>query len=396
MITQIKRLAQKISPKIIEIRRHLHRNPELSFHEKETGEFICRILDEWGISHTRGWAEHGVSGIIGRKDLSTPSIGLRADIDALPILETNKTDYNSKNPGVMHACGHDVHTASLLGTIWVLNQIKSNLKGNVKFLFQPGEEKLPGGASILIEEGIMENPRIDYMYGQHVHPPLEAGKVGFRAGKYMASADELYIRVLGKGGHAALPQDVVDPILMASQILVQLQQIVSRYADPVIPSVLSFGKINSVGGATNVIPYEVQIEGTFRTMDEVWRDKAHILMKKMAEDIAGSMGGKCEFEIRKGYPFLFNNENLTEQSIDWAKQFLGDENVVLLPPRMTAEDFAYYSQIVPSCFYRLGTGNIEKGITSGVHTSTFDIEENALEIGIGLMAYLALMKAKNI
>jgi amidohydrolase len=396
MIKEIKALTAEIIPKIIEIRRHLHMHPELSFQEKQTSAYLSQVLSNWDIEHTRGWAEHGISGLIGDTDVQSPTIGLRADIDALPIQETNTAEYTSRNPGIMHACGHDVHSASLLGAVWVLRQLESKLNGKVKFLFQPGEEKIPGGASIMIKEGIMDKPKINYMFGQHVHPPLETGKVGFRPGKYMASADEIYIRVLGKGGHAAIPQDVIDPVVMASQIIIQLQQIVSRMSDPIIPSVLSFGKFNTVGGATNVIPYEVKIEGTFRTMDEDWRRNAHKKMKKMAEDIASSMGGSCEFEIRKGYPFLFNNELLTEQSMQFARQYLGDENVVLLPPRMSAEDFAYYSQIAPACFYRLGTGNVEKGIISGVHTSTFDIDEKALEVGVGLMAYLAMEKLNNI
>lgn len=396
MIEEIKQLAKEILPKIVDVRRHIHMYPELSFQESKTSAYICTILDEWGVEYTKGWAEHGISGVIGSGDEKSQTIGLRADIDALPIQETNTIDYKSRHDGVMHACGHDVHTASLLGAIWVLNQIKDKINGRIKFLFQPGEEKLPGGASILIEEGIMENPRVDYMYGQHVHPPLHAGKVGFRPGKYMASADEIYVRVIGKGGHAALPHDVVDPVFMASQIIVQLQQIVSRNANPIIPSVLSFGKINSVGGATNVIPDEVRIEGTFRTMDEDWRDMAHKKMKELAEEIAAAMGGKCEFEIKRGYPFLFNDENLTAYSMQHAKEFLGDENVVLLPPRMSAEDFAYYSQITPSCFYRLGTGNPSRGIVSGIHTSTFDIDEAALEVGVGLMSYLSVTAFNNI
>src|SRR5690606_36247250 len=199
-----------------------------------------------------------------------------------------------------------------------------------------------------------------------VHPPLSAGKVGFRAGKYMASADEIYVTVKGRGGHGAMPHECVDPVLIAANMVVQLQQVVSRYADPTTPTVLTFGKINSEGGSTNVIPNEVRMEGTFRTMDENWRKDAHCRMKQLADNIAKSMGGACDFDIVKGYPFLVNEEQLTHRARQYAVEYLGEKNVVELPIRMTAEDFAYYSQEMPACFYRLGTGNPSKGITSPV------------------------------
>jgi len=356
----------------------------------ETGKYIAKKLKNYGIPFEHGMAGNGVVGLIKGKNPTLKTIALRGDIDALPIKEANNVPYKSKNEGVMHACGHDVHTASLLGVAKILNTVKDHFEGTIKLIFQPGEEKLPGGASIMIKEGVLQNPAPISIFGQHVHPPLEAGKIGIRPGMYMASTDELYMTVTGAGGHGALPQNCVDPILITSHIVVALQQIVSRNANPTVPSVLTLGKINSTGGATNIIPSEVKLEGTFRTMDEVWRKEAHQKMIKMAEAIAEGMGGKCEFEVRKGYPYLINNEELTLRAKRNAQAFLGAENVIDLPIRMTAEDFAYYSQEIPACFYRLGTGNKERGITSNVHTDTFDVDESALELGIGLMTWLAI------
>ncbi|MFQ5448082.1 MAG: M20 family metallopeptidase, partial [Saprospiraceae bacterium] len=306
------------------------------------------------------------------------------------ICEANKVPYKSKNEGVMHACGHDVHSSSLLGAAKILNELRDNFPGTIKLIFQPAEEKLPGGASILIREGVLENPRPAAILAQHVHPPLPAGKIGLRSGMYMASADEIYLTVKGRGGHGATPHDCVDPVLIASHIVVALQQIVSRHANPIIPSVLTFGKINSTGGATNVLPNEVKLEGTFRTLDEKWRLEAHRRIAKMARGVAESMGGVCDVRIEKGYPFLVNNEDLTRRVRGFAAAYLGSENVVELPMRMTAEDFAFYSQEMPACFYRLGTGNKAKGITSPIHTDTFDVDENCLETGMGLMSWLAI------
>ena len=246
----------------------------------------------------------------------------------------------------------------------------------------------------MIKEGVLENPNPVSIFGQHVHPPLEAGTIGLRPGRYMASADELYVTVKGQGGHGALPQDCVDPIVVTAHIVTALQQIVSRNVNPTLPCVLTFGKIEGKG-ATNVIPAEVKMEGTFRTMDEAWRADAHKRMKKMAESIAEGMGATCDFHIAKGYPSLFNNEELTLNTRSWAIEYLGKENVIDLPIRMTAEDFAYYSQELPACFYRLGTGNKEKGLNAPIHTSTFDIDEKALETSIGLMAWLAIQELKN-
>ncbi|MEM9824533.1 MAG: M20 family metallopeptidase [Bacteroidota bacterium] len=392
---KIKKLASQYYKDIVNIRRYLHQHPELSYQELETGRYISKQLKALGIQHEHGCAEHGVVGLIEGQQPGEKVIALRADIDALPIEEANKVAYKSKNKGVMHACGHDVHTASLLGTARILKELKADFSGTIKLIFQPAEEKLPGGASIMIKEGVLENPRPSRIFGQHVHPPLEAGKIGLCPGRYMASADEIYITVTGRGGHGALPQDCIDPVAITAQMLVALQQLVSRSAPPTIPSVLTFGKINSTGGATNVIPNEVKLEGTFRTMDEKWRKQAHRKMKKMAKGIVESMGGQCDFNLVKGYPSLINDDTLTQKAKQYAVEYLGAKNVVDLPIRMTAEDFAYYSQKMPACFYRLGTGNVAKGITSPVHTNTFNVDESSLRLSTGLMAWVALRALGN-
>lgn len=385
----IRDIASRASQNIIAIRRHLHKHPELSFYEHETSAFIISFLNELKIPWQR-MATTGVVGLIRGQIPSSRVVALRADMDALPITEVNDhSPYTSIKPGIMHACGHDAHTASLLGTAMILSELKNVFSGTVKLIFQPAEEKLPGGAKIMIQEGVFDDPVPEVIIGQHVMPQLECGKIGLMPGKYMASQDEIYLTVKGKGGHGAQPDQIIDPVLIASHIIVSLQQIVSRMANPKDPSVLSFGKFIA-NGSTNIIPEEVSIEGTFRTMNEIWRETAHVKIKNIAIGIAEAMGGTCEVKIIHGYPFLINEERLTASVHRFAEEFLGKGNVVALDNWMAAEDFAYYSQVKDGCFYRLGTGNVKSGIISDLHTPTFDIDERALEQGAGLMAYIAL------
>lgn len=385
---RIQELAREIHPEVVAYRRHLHANPELSFEEYNTSAFIKATLDKLGVPWS-AIANTGVVGLIKGEKPSDAVIALRADMDALPIKEANEVPYKSTQPGVMHACGHDVHTSSLLGVAAVLQQLRSEFGGTVKLIFQPAEEKIPGGAAQMIKEGVLESPKPITVIGQHVMPSLPVGMVGVRPGKFMASNDELYITITGKGGHGAQPQQNIDPVVIASQIILSLQQIVSRVANPQMPTVLSFGKVIA-NGATNIIPDEVYIEGTFRTMDEAWRKEAHERMKKMAEGIAVSMGATCDFKILHGYPFLINEEQTTARFRAFAAEYLGQGNVRDIDIWMAAEDFAYYSHQADACFYMLGVGNEAQGITSSLHTPTFEVDEAALEIGVGLMAFVAL------
>jgi amidohydrolase len=389
LLDEIKKLSQGYAQETVDARRHLHANPELSYQEHNTAKFIAKKLMEFGLHPTEGVAGTGVVAIVEGKNPHKKTFALRADIDALPIQETNLVEYKSTKAGVMHACGHDVHTASLLGTAKILNEIKRHFEGSVKLIFQPGEEKNPGGASIMIKEGVLENPKPKGIIGQHVMPLVPVGKVGFREGVYMASSDEIYLTVIGKGGHGAAPELTIDPVVIASHIIIALQQIISRNASPKQPTVLTFGKI-SAEGATNIIPGEVKIAGTFRTLNEQWREEGLLKIRKMAEGLAESMGGKCIVEISHGYPYLENNPELTRRIRKAAEEYLGKENVVDLDLTLGSEDFAYYSHQIPSSFYRLGTRNEGKGITSYVHTPSFDIDENALSIGPGLMAWMAV------
>lgn len=391
---KIKRAAKELAPELVQIRRHLHSNPELSFQEYNTVAFVRSELEKLGINQIKSLAKTGLEVIIEGKNPNKKVVALRADMDALPIIEANEVSYKSKNTGVMHACGHDVHTTCLIGVAKILNNEKENFEGTIKLIFQPGEEKLPGGASLMIAEGVLENPNVNAILGQHVMPLLPVGKIGFRSGLYMASTDELYVTIKGKGGHGAMPHLCIDPVVIAAQMIITLQQLVSRQANPIVPSVLSFGKVIA-NGATNVIPNEVYLEGTFRTLDEKWREKAHELMLRTANSIAEGMGASVAFEIRKGYPFLQNNPELTDRNKKAASEYVGSENIIDLDIWMAAEDFAYFSQATQACFYRLGTRNEAKGITSGVHTPTFDIDEDAIEIGTGLMAYLAIKELGN-
>lgn len=391
---QIIKLAESYYPEICDRRRYLHAHPELSNLEVNTSNYIAEFLEDEGIRVQRNVFENGLLAIIEGKNPSKKVIALRADMDALPIVENNDFDHKSKNEGVMHACGHDVHMASLLGTAKILNTLKNEFEGSIKLIFQPAEELIPGGAKFQIEEGVLKNPRVEKMFGQHVYPELAAGKIGIKSGKYMASTDEINIKVIGKGGHAAMPYALVDPVLIASQIVVALQQITSRNAHFNIPTVLSFGEFIAKG-AYNVIPDEVKIRGTFRTLNEKWRADAHRKIEKIATGIAESAGGKCEVYINKGYPFLVNDEALSNKAFKLAVQYLGKDKVVKLDVRMTGEDFAYFAQQVPSCFYRLGVGKSSTDVQNGLHTANFDIDESSLQTGMGLMAWLSINELMN-
>ncbi|MDR3711853.1 MAG: M20 family metallopeptidase [Puia sp.] len=383
---KIKELATRYTPELISIRHHLHENPELSYQEFETSRFVRDRLAGWKIPF-QVMATTGVVGLIKGKNPDTRILALRADMDALPIKEENEVPYKSKKDGLMHACGHDVHTTVLLGAARILEELKDQWEGTVKLIFQPGEEKNPGGASLLIRDGVLENPKPQAILGLHVHPGLEVGKLSFRGGMVMASADEIYITIKGKGGHAAAPHSTVDTILVASQLIVALQQIISRNRNPLSPSVLSITSFQG-GSTTNVIPSEVKLMGTFRAMDEQWRFKAHDLIRKLATELVHSMGAEIDLHIDVGYPVVYNNEALNTIAKSAAADFLGVGNVGETEIRLGAEDFGYYTRQIPGCFYRLGVMNTEKGITSGVHTPTFNIDESAIGIGAGMMAWL--------
>ena len=385
---KIKSLAKQYAPVLTDIRHHLHANPELSFKEFETCRFISNQLSEWNIPF-KNIATTGTVAVIEGNNASKRIVALRADIDALPITEQNDVAYKSKNEGVMHACGHDVHTTSLLGAAKILSDTKNEWEGTVKLIFQPGEERNPGGASIMIKEGVLEDPKPQAIVALHVHPGLPVGKLSFRSGLVMASSDEIYITVRGKGGHAASPHLTVDTILVASQIVVSLQQIISRNNNPFTPSVLSICSFQG-GNSTNVIPQEAKLIGTFRAMDENWRYKAHHLIEKQVKEIGHALGAEVDIKIDVGYPAVYNDADVTGKAINLAREFSGAENIEQTELRMGSEDFGFYAQKVPACFFRLGVGNESKGIVYNVHTPTFNIDEAALETGAGIMAWLGI------
>jgi hippurate hydrolase len=386
--TTIQQLAKQYAAEFIEVRHHLHAHPELSFVEYNTSKFIQEKLASWNIPFEVK-ATTGVVGLICGKNPDKRIVALRADMDALPILEENEVPYKSTHAGVMHACGHDVHTTCLLGAAKILNETKDQWEGTIKLIFQPGEEKNPGGASILIKEGVLENPKPEKILALHVHPGMEAGTFSFRGGMVMASADEIYITIKCKGGHAAAPQFTADSILIASHLVVSLQQIVSRNNNPFNPTVLSITAFNG-GNTTNVIPSEVKLMGTLRAMNEEWRFNAHELIKKQTTELVTSMGAEAEVKVDIGYPFVMNDEALSGEARSFAEQYIGAENVSETELRMGGEDFAFYTHQIPGCFFRLGAGNKAKGITSNVHTSTFNIDESAIEYGMGMMAWLGV------
>jgi amidohydrolase len=383
---KIHQLAKQYAPETIDIRRHLHAHPELSYKEFQTSAFVQDKLKGLGIPFEVK-AATGVVGLIKGKNPEKRVIALRADMDALPIREENAIPYKSQNDGVMHACGHDAHTSILLGASKILNELRGEWEGTVKLIFQPGEEKNPGGASLMIKEGVLHNPQPQAIFGLHVHPGLEIGKLSFRSGPSMASADEIYITVRSKGGHASTPQLTVDTILVASELVVALQQVISRNKSPFTPSVLSICAFQG-GFTTNVIPSEVKLMGTFRAMDETWRFQAHNLIRKMAKGLAISTGAEIDVNVDVGYPVVNNDVQLYPVARTKAEEYAGKENISETEVRMGAEDFGYYTQEIPGCFYRLGVMNEAKGITSSVHTPTFNIDESAIETGMGMMAWL--------
>jgi amidohydrolase len=385
---RIQQLAKQYAHEFIEVRHHLHAHPELSYKEFETSKFVQQKLQQTGIPFTVK-ATTGVVGLIHGKNANKTCIALRADMDALPITEENEVPYKSKNDGIMHACGHDVHTTCLLGAAKILYELKEEWEGTVKLIFQPGEEKNPGGASYMIKEGVLENPKPEKIFALHVNPAMEVGQLSFRGGMVMASADEIYITIKGKGGHAASPHLTADTVLVASHLIISLQQIISRNNNPFNPSVLSITSIQG-GNTTNVIPSQVKLMGTFRAMNEEWRFKAHELIIKQTEELVKTMGAEAEIKIDVGYPFVLNDEKLHPIAMAHAKDYMGSENVSETELRMGAEDFAYYSHKIPACFFRLGVGNKAQGITSGVHTPTFNIDESAIEVGMGMMAWMGV------
>ncbi|MCB0700265.1 MAG: amidohydrolase [Chitinophagales bacterium] len=389
MIDKIKSKAEEYFPEIQAIRHHIHANPELSFEEYKTAEFISSKLTEYGIEHETGVAGTGVIGLIKGKNPDKKCIALRADMDALPIQEANDVAYKSKNDGVMHACGHDVHSSCLLGVAKILHELRDEWEGTVKLIFQQGEEKHPGGASLLIKAGVLENPKPEAIFALHVYPHMPSGTVGFRAGQYMASTDEVYITINGKGGHAALPHKAIDPIAIGAQVITGLQQIVSRKGNPITPTVLSFCKIES-GFTTNVIPDKLELWGTLRTMNEEWRAEAHRLIKEFTTKTCEAYGATAEINIPTGHASLFNDPEVTANAESWAKAFLGDDNVKTLDIRMTGEDFSFYTLHMPGCFFRLGTNKNDEDFTASVHNAHFNIDEEALKTGVGTMSWIAV------
>ncbi len=386
---KIRALASSYFQDTVLIRRYFHAHPELSCHESGTADFIAEKLSEYGIPFTRHVAGTGLVGLIHGGGKHGKVIALRADMDALPIQEQNDVPYRSKVPGVMHACGHDVHLASLLGAARILQDLSPQLSGSVKLLFQPSEETYPGGAIQMIEEGVLENPHVDRIVGMHVYPHLDAGMVGMRPGKYMASSDEFYITIRGRGGHAATPELNIDPVVISAHVILALQQITSRLAPPILPTVVSVGKVLA-NGRVNVIPDEVRLEGIVRTFDNTWREKVHGHLIRIATSVTESLGGTCQVHIAPGYPFLLNDAALTARIRNYSLDYLGQENVHDLEMRMTSEDFAYYSHMIPACLYRLGIRNESRGIVSNLHTPTFDVDEKCLGTGMGLMAWIAV------
>ena len=393
MIEAIRQLAADNFTEWQRIRHHIHAHPELSFEEYNTAAFISAQLNEWGIAHQTGVTGTGIVGVLEGRTAGNRCIAIRAELDALPIKELNTTNYISTIDGVMHACGHDVHATSLLAVLYILKKLKNDWEGQIKFIFQPGEEKHPGGGSLMIAAGVLDNPKVDAVLGMHVYPTLPSGYVGFRSGQYMAATDEIHITIHGKGGHAALPHQTIDPVTIAAQVITALQQVVSRKSNPVSPSVLSFGMIAG-GTVNNVIPDNVILAGTLRTMNEAWREEAHKLISGIVHNICAAFGATATIAIPKGYPSLFNDPAFTSIAENLAKEYLGDDQVKTLDLRMTADDFAFYSHKVPGCFFRIGTSRNNEEFTASVHNPHFDIHEEAMITAIGTMAWVVVNALK--
>ncbi|MCS6990236.1 MAG: M20 family metallopeptidase [Chitinophagales bacterium] len=393
LLHEVKTLASAIQGQVVEMRRHLHAHPELSFQEEQTAAYLSEQLLHWGIKHQKGIGGYGISGLLQSGPHSDPCIALRAEMDALPIEEQNKVPYCSQNKGVMHACGHDVHMAALLGALFILNQLRSEWRGSIRFIFQPGEEQLPGGANFILESGVLELPKPRAIVAQHVFVDLRAGQVGFRSGRYMAASDELFFTLKGKGGHAADPQNTNNPIFAAAALLTALGHLRSELMQLDPPAILSIGTIRA-GSATNIVPETAELSGTLRTLDEPARQKVVQRISSLIQQIQGKQHVQIDFFLKKGYPVLYNDERITELCRQAAAAYVGKDRVAELPVRMASEDFAFYLQKIPGCFYRLGVGNPERGIIHGVHTAAFDIDESALEIGSGLLAWITLVLLK--
>lgn len=376
-----------IEKRMVEYRRHLHRNPELSFQEEKTSNFIKQVLGEQGVRIEDFGSHHSFAAIVEGSGAGK-TYGLRAELDALPITEKSGVDFSSVNPYAMHACGHDMHMAIAMGVTLSLYRQRESLKGRFVAIFESGEEVLPGGAQAITQSKLFSLLKPDAMFGVHVLPELEVGKIGVCPGKYMASGDEVYITVEGKGGHAALPHLLIDPVVCVAEIILGLQTLVSRKAPALIPTVLSFGRVEALG-ATNIIPDEVSIAGTFRTMDETWRNEAHKIIQQTITGIVASHGARCEVEIRKGYPSIFNNPELTQLVKQTATELLGNDNVVDLEPRMTTDDFAYFSNLVPSVFFRVGTG-FPNTDNPQLHRPTFNPAEESIGVAHSLLSKILL------
>lgn len=383
----IEKISNEIFDDVVLFRKWIHKHPELSFQEKKTSEFICSILKKNDIRFTKNIGGYGIVAVIEGKKSSSRVIGFRADMDALPIIEENDIDYKSVNHGIMHACGHDVHSSILLGVAIIVNKLKENLIGTIKFIFQPAEEKLPGGASLMIEAGVLKNPDVEKMLALHVFPEMEVGNVGFKSGQYMAACDDMKIEIIGRGGHAALINKTINPITVASELIINSKQKVENRKNS-SPYVLEFGDFRAFG-ASNVIPEKTLVEGTLRTMDEDFRQEVHEILKSEAIKLENKYKAKCNFNIIKGYPSLFNNEKVTEKCINLSRDILDENSIHELPIRMASEDFSFFSQKCPSTFFRLGVANSEKGIIHSVHTSKFNVDHNSIKIGLNLMSYFA-------